>query len=415
VSWGVIGGIGSIVAPIAGALITSNASDNATDRAVAGEERNIEFQRESRDMARADQEPWRQSGVTALNALMSMTGLGGGVGAGGFQQSTPSPGAGPAPNDVDSFNAWNNGEWSPASSYQGPNTLFNADGSPAGRASAYGGDGRNDRYGQGAASGGPMTAKQSYIVNELGPESVYQGGSYTRNSAPQTIAPTGRGYVHPNKSPIGLDYGGTMDPNLDSSVPPVEWGGPSGGVTNNGGGSNNNNNGSNNNGGGSSNGAKPSWRGRNGPRENRGGVRGGYNFMTDPGYQFRFEEGQRALERGAAANGGLLSGGFGRQMTRYGQDYASNEYGNVYNRIANIAGLGQVATNQSGQYAMNAGQGMGQSAANGGMSSAYGAQNQGNIWANAGNQIAQGVNWGNVFGGGGGSSSGGNTDWVGPR
>ena len=132
------------------------------------------------------------------------------------------------------------------------------------------------------------------------------------------------------------------------------------------------------------------------PKENPGGVEGGYNFMTDPGYEFRREEGTRAIERGAAARGGLLSGGTGRALQRYGQDYASNEYTNVYNRIANIAGLGQVSAGQSGQYAMNAGQGMGTAAAQGGYASAYGQQAQGNAWANAANQIGQ-LPWGKVF------------------
>ena len=132
------------------------------------------------------------------------------------------------------------------------------------------------------------------------------------------------------------------------------------------------------------------------PQENPGGVEGGYNFMTDPGYEFRVGEGTRAIERGAAARGGLLSGGTGRALQRYGQDYASNEYTNVYNRIANIAGLGQVSAGQSGQYAMYAGQGMGTAAAQGAQASAYGQQASGNAWANAANQIGQ-LPWGDIF------------------
>ncbi len=132
------------------------------------------------------------------------------------------------------------------------------------------------------------------------------------------------------------------------------------------------------------------------PNENPGGVEGGYNFQTEPGYQFRVSEGQRALDRSAAARAGLLSGGFARKTQRYGQDYASNEFSNVYNRISNIAGLGQTATGQSGAYAMQAGQGMGTAAAQGATASAYGQMASGNAWANAGNQIAQ-LPWGSVF------------------
>jgi hypothetical protein len=53
---------------------------------------------------------------------------------------------------------------------------------------------------------------------------------------------------------------------------------------------------------------------------------------NDPGYKFRLQQGQQALENSAAARGGLLSTGTGKQLQEYGQGYASNEYGNVYNR-----------------------------------------------------------------------------------
>ena len=55
-------------------------------------------------------------------------------------------------------------------------------------------------------------------------------------------------------------------------------------------------------------------------------------FQADPGYQFRMDEGMKALERSAAARGGLLSGGFLRGATRYGQGLASQEYMNAFNR-----------------------------------------------------------------------------------
>jgi hypothetical protein len=80
------------------------------------------------------------------------------------------------------------------------------------------------------------------------------------------------------------------------------------------------------------------------------------DFQKDPGYQFRMDEGRGALEGSASARGGLLSGGTGKALERYGQDYASGEYSNAYNRfnndrnqrfnrLASIAGVGQTATN----------------------------------------------------------------------
>jgi hypothetical protein len=55
-------------------------------------------------------------------------------------------------------------------------------------------------------------------------------------------------------------------------------------------------------------------------------------FTADPGYAFRLSEGTKALDRSAAARGGLISGGALKAATRFGQDMASNEYTNAFNR-----------------------------------------------------------------------------------
>lgn len=57
-----------------------------------------------------------------------------------------------------------------------------------------------------------------------------------------------------------------------------------------------------------------------------------FNFEADPGYQFRLDEGQKALERSASARGGVLNGGVLKAISRYGQDFASNEYDKAYGR-----------------------------------------------------------------------------------
>lgn len=58
------------------------------------------------------------------------------------------------------------------------------------------------------------------------------------------------------------------------------------------------------------------------------------NFRAlDPGFDFRVSEGQKALERSAAAKGGSLTGGAVKAAERYGQDYASSEFGNAFNRF----------------------------------------------------------------------------------
>ena len=133
---------------------------------------------------------------------------------------------------------------------------------------------------------------------------------------------------------------------------------------------------------------------------------------ADPGYQFRLNEGMFALEKGAASRGGLLSGGFARQALRYGQDYASNEYQNVYNRISNIAGLGQAGVQQSGNAATNYGNQAVNAVGNAGYTRGSSYLAKGNAWGSAleGSAAALGqVDWGAVFGrgGSGGGGSGG--------
>ena len=48
--------------------------------------------------------------------------------------------------------------------------------------------------------------------------------------------------------------------------------------------------------------------------------------QNDPSYQWRFQQGANALERSAAARGGLASGNTLRSLTGYGQGMASQEY-----------------------------------------------------------------------------------------
>lgn len=57
------------------------------------------------------------------------------------------------------------------------------------------------------------------------------------------------------------------------------------------------------------------------------------DFQKDPGYKFRLDEGMRAIERANNARGRTGSGASMKDLIKYGQDYASNEYQNAYNRF----------------------------------------------------------------------------------
>jgi len=81
------------------------------------------------------------------------------------------------------------------------------------------------------------------------------------------------------------------------------------------------------------------------------------DFNTDPGYQFRLGEGQKALERKLNASGKTYSPEAAKALLGYNQDMGSQEYNNAYNRfnidqdnlfnrLATISGFGQTASGQ---------------------------------------------------------------------
>lgn len=78
-------------------------------------------------------------------------------------------------------------------------------------------------------------------------------------------------------------------------------------------------------------------------------------IMNDPSYQWRLNQGSGALENSAAAKGVLNTGGTLKDLIDYGQNFASNEYSNVFNR-----GLDTYRTNRNNAadvYATNYGVG----------------------------------------------------------
>lgn len=58
------------------------------------------------------------------------------------------------------------------------------------------------------------------------------------------------------------------------------------------------------------------------------------DVQNDPGYQFNLEQGQRGLDRSAAAAGGLFSGAQLKAASQYNQDFANNYYNQAYSRQA---------------------------------------------------------------------------------
>lgn len=117
-----------------------------------------------------------------------------------------------------------------------------------------------------------------------------------------------------------------------------------------------------------------------------------------PDYQFQFAEGQKSLNNGAAARGMTYSGAQGKALQRYGQDYAGTKLDQSLNRLTNVAGLGQVGSNNNQQATNQFGQGMSSNAQDMGASraGAYigGANMAGNALGNWFNQDQYNSLWG---------------------
>lgn len=124
-------------------------------------------------------------------------------------------------------------------------------------------------------------------------------------------------------------------------------------------------------------------------------------FQADPGYAFRLAEGQKALDRQAAARGGLISGGALAGAQRYGQEMGSQEYMNAFNRyqterqaklgpLQSLAGVGQSAVNQLGQAGQQYATGAGEALTSGAAARASGYVGQANALTGA---LSSGLNY----------------------
>lgn len=141
------------------------------------------------------------------------------------------------------------------------------------------------------------------------------------------------------------------------------------------------------------------------------------DFQADPGYAFRLKEGLKALDAQAAARGGMISGAALKAAGRYGQDYASNEYTNAFNRyqtnrsnqlqpLQALMGSGQTATNTVSNAAGTYGTNAGNNALAAGNAMASGQIGSANAWGGAFGNLAKAFN-ASTYGGGGGNSYGG--------
>jgi hypothetical protein len=90
----------------------------------------------------------------------------------------------------------------------------------------------------------------------------------------------------------------------------------------------------------------------------------------DPGYGFRMSEGLKAVDRQAAARGGLISGNALKASQAFGQEAASQEYQNAFNRFQTMRG------NTLSPFASLSGQGLNAASLTGQAGAQYGAAGQ---------------------------------------
>ncbi len=81
------------------------------------------------------------------------------------------------------------------------------------------------------------------------------------------------------------------------------------------------------------------------------------DYVEDPGYKFRLEQGLKGLENTAAFKGGLLSGATQKALNEYNSGQASQEYGAAFNRFGQqqetARGAATTAFNQFGSNRQN--------------------------------------------------------------
>lgn len=88
------------------------------------------------------------------------------------------------------------------------------------------------------------------------------------------------------------------------------------------------------------------------------------NFQQDPGYQFQLQQGQQAINNSAAASGKSYAPATLQSLAQFNQGLANTDYqqaysnynnnmGNIYSRLAGLAGTGQNAAVQQGGFGAN--------------------------------------------------------------
>lgn len=129
-------------------------------------------------------------------------------------------------------------------------------------------------------------------------------------------------------------------------------------------------------------------------------------FYTSPDYQFRLKEGLKAIEGSAAARGARFSGATQKALSDYAGNSASQEYGQFWNRLAGLAGVGQAATGSVAQAGQNFASGTSDAYTQAGNARASAYANTGNAINGTVQNLAGAYLYTKGYGGGGGGYGG---------
>lgn len=120
-------------------------------------------------------------------------------------------------------------------------------------------------------------------------------------------------------------------------------------------------------------------------------------LTSQPGYQFQYGQGQKALERSQAAKGQLFSGATGKALEEYGQGIGASYWDKLFGNLGQLAGQGQDSTGQVINVGTNTANNIGANLRYAGDARASAYNAAGNAWGNF---------WGNTFPGAVGSGIG---------
>ena len=109
------------------------------------------------------------------------------------------------------------------------------------------------------------------------------------------------------------------------------------------------------------------------------------NFQQSPGYQYQFNEGMRAVQSNAAAQGMLNSGATLKALQDRGQQLGNLSFQTYYNNLMGFVNGGQASAAGQATASGNAGAGLAQTAASAGMA-------QANVYGNAAQGIGNTLN-----------------------